>query len=273
MPNMATHFFSHFKGTSIRFNKHHDARHSHSGGAAHDTRFGDDTPHVPRDAAAHPSRGRSGNGREDCPNSGGENVAPVTSAVTLATIAEDSAARLITQAELLANASDVDSTSLSATNLAISAGGGTLVDNGDGSWTYTPALNDDTSVSFSYSVSDGTASVAGSATLDITPVNDAPVTSAGDACGDRRRQRRAPDHPGRTAGQRQRRGQHQPERHGLAISAGSGTLVDNGDGTWTYTPALNDDTSVSFSYTVTRRHGLGGGHARRWTSRRSTTRR
>ncbi len=38
---------------------------------------------------------------------------------------------------------------------------------------------------------------------------------------------------------------------GLAISAGAGSLVDNGDGTWTYTPALNDDTSVSFSYTIT----------------------
>ena len=36
------------------------------------------------------------------------NDAPVTTPVTLAAIAEDSGARLITQAELLANASDVD---------------------------------------------------------------------------------------------------------------------------------------------------------------------
>ncbi len=54
---------------------------------------------------------------------------------------------------------------------------------------------------------------------------------------------------------------------GLTISAGSGSLVDNGDGTWTYTPALNDDISVSFSYIVTdgiglsRRHGQPGHHA------------
>ena len=41
--------------------------------------------------------------------------------VTLAAIAEDSGARLITQAELLANASDVDGPSLTATSLAISA--------------------------------------------------------------------------------------------------------------------------------------------------------
>ena len=66
---------------------------------------------------------------------------------------------------------------------AITSGGGSLVDNGDGTWSYTPAADDDTSVSFSYTITDdGTTggaadpqSVAGSATLDITPVNDAPA--------------------------------------------------------------------------------------------------
>ncbi len=53
-----------------------------------------------------------------------------------------------------------------------------MVDNGDGTWNYTPALNDDTAVSFSYSITDGTDTVAGSATLDITPVNDIPVATA-----------------------------------------------------------------------------------------------
>ncbi len=107
------------------------------------------------------------------------NDAPVTTPVTLAPIAEDSGPRLITQAQLLANASDVEGDLLTVTGLAISAGAGTLVDNGNGTWTYTPALNDDTAVSFSYTVSDGNGgSVAGSATLDITPVNDAPVITS-----------------------------------------------------------------------------------------------
>jgi len=96
----------------------------------------------------------------------------------LAPIAEDSGARIITQDQLLANASDVDRPSLTATGLAISSGSGTLVDNGNGTWTYTPALNDDSSVSFSYTVTDGSVGVAASATLDITPVNDAPTSSA-----------------------------------------------------------------------------------------------
>jgi len=103
------------------------------------------------------------------------NDAPTTSPVTLAAIAEDSGARIITQAELLGNAVDLEGNPLTASNLQMTAGGkGTLVANSDGTWTYTPASNDDTSVSFSYTVSDGDKTAAGSASLDITPVNDAP---------------------------------------------------------------------------------------------------
>ncbi|NNE63980.1 MAG: hypothetical protein HKN34_07855, partial [Gammaproteobacteria bacterium] len=37
--------------------------------------------------------------------------------------------------------------------------------------------HDETSVSFSYTVTDGTINTAGNATLDITPVNDAPTAA------------------------------------------------------------------------------------------------
>ncbi len=180
------------------------------------------------------------------------NDAPTTSPVTLVAIAEDSGARLITQAELLANAADVDGPSLTATGLAISSGAGTLVDNGNGTWTYTPAANDDTGVSFSYTVTDGSLSAPGTATLDITPVNDAPTTLAG-----RRWQPIAEDSGPRLITQAELLANASDvdgpslTAIGLAISSGAGTLVDNGDGTWTYTPAPNDDTGVSFSYTVT----------------------
>ena len=97
--------------------------------------------------------------------------------MTLASIAEDSGIRVITQAELLANASDVEGDTLTATGLVIASGNGALVDNGDGTWSYTPAANDDTDVSFSYEVTDGTDTVTGAATLDIGPVNNAPTTS------------------------------------------------------------------------------------------------
>ncbi|WP_103103076.1 cadherin-like domain-containing protein [Pseudomonas sp. LFM046] len=107
----------------------------------------------------------------------GTNDAPTTAPVTLASIAEDSGPRLITQAQLLVGAGDVDSATLTASNLQIASGGGSLINNNNGTWSYTPALNDDTSVSFTYTVSDGSLSTAGSASLDITPVNDAPVNT------------------------------------------------------------------------------------------------
>ena len=110
------------------------------------------------------------------------NDAPITSAVTLGAIVQDSGARLITQSQLLANASDVDGPSLSATGLTIVSGSGTLADNHNGTWSYTPALNDSSSVSFSYSVTDGSLNAPGSAMLDITPL--AGVTRTGTAKAD-----------------------------------------------------------------------------------------
>jgi hypothetical protein len=99
------------------------------------------------------------------------NDAPTTSTVTLAAMTKNSGVRLITQAELLTHTSDVDGDRLSAINLAISAGRGVLVDNQDGSWNYTPAIDDDTAVSFSYAISDGGFATPTSALLDITPLN------------------------------------------------------------------------------------------------------
>jgi VCBS repeat-containing protein len=105
-----------------------------------------------------------------------DNAPNVPGPVTLAPIAENTT-RLITQAELLAGVTDPDGP-FQAINLAIAGGAGTLHDNHDGTWTYVPAVNDDTSVSFSYLVSDGIAApVANSATLDITAVNTAPVNT------------------------------------------------------------------------------------------------
>ena len=106
------------------------------------------------------------------------NSVPTTSHVTLASITEDSGDRRIGQQRLLQNANDLDDDSLTATGLRITSGNGRLDDNRDGSWTYTPDENDDTEVSFEYTITDGIGSVVGTATLDITPVNDAPDVSA-----------------------------------------------------------------------------------------------
>ena len=179
------------------------------------------------------------------------NDAPTTTAVTLDANAEDSGARVITQAELLVNASDIDSATLTAESLSIASGNGTLDDNEDGTWTYTPALNDDASVSFSYSINDGDGSTitTGSASLDITPVNDAPTTSEVTLTAI------AEDSGVRVITAAELLGNaSDDESDTLTVSnlaANSGTLTDNGDGTWDFTPASNDDTSVTFSYTIT----------------------
>lgn len=102
----------------------------------------------------------------------GNNPPTIGGLVDLGTIAEDGS-RLITAAELLAGSSDDDNDPLSVVNLTASAG--VVMNNGNGTWTYTPAANDDGFVTFSFGVSDGQATVQQQATLDLTPVNDAPA--------------------------------------------------------------------------------------------------
>jgi hypothetical protein len=186
---------------------------------------------------------------------------------------------VITKAELLANAADVDTdlSALNVTGVAIVAGGkGGLVDNGNGTWTYTPALNDDTNVSFSYTVTDGDKTAAGSASLDITPVNDAPTTSPVTLTAI------AEDSGARVITKAELLANAADVDTDLSalnvtgvaiVAGGKGGLVDNGNGTWTYTPALNDDTNVSFSYTVTDGDKTAAGSASLDITPRSTTRR
>jgi Ca2+-binding RTX toxin-like protein len=98
------------------------------------------------------------------------NEAPVVGPTTLVASGED-LLRVITVAELLANASDQDAgTTLSVQGLTASSG--QLLANPDGSWTFIPAENDDGSVTFSYTVSDGVLGTAATATLDLLGAND-----------------------------------------------------------------------------------------------------
>ena len=101
------------------------------------------------------------------------NDAPVVSGpVNLGSMVEDSAPITITSGQLLANASDIDSVSLSVTGLTASVG--TI--SGTGPWTYTPPLNFNGTVTFNYSVTDNAAPTAGitaaSATLVVTAAPD-----------------------------------------------------------------------------------------------------
>ena len=102
------------------------------------------------------------------------NDAPAVIAIDLGNIAEDNG-RLITQADLLAGATDLDGDTLSAVTLAITTGSGVLIDNANGTWTFTPTADWNGAVSFSFNVDDGTTiTTANTAALVVDAVNDMP---------------------------------------------------------------------------------------------------
>ena len=85
----------------------------------------------------------------------------------------------ITIGQLLAGAYDVDSTSFSIKELLISSGGGALVNNLNGTWTYTPKAGYSGPVLFTCTVADvERAEAYFTANLDLAAVNDAPILAA-----------------------------------------------------------------------------------------------
>lgn len=115
------------------------------------------------------------------------NDAPTTSEVTLSDVAEDSAAVELTQADLLANASDIENDTLTVSNVQlVDPSSGTLGFNSvSGTWSFTPAPGYNGTVELTYDITDdGTTNGAsdpqttpGTATFEVTEVNDSPVTS------------------------------------------------------------------------------------------------
>ncbi|QPK07621.1 cadherin-like domain-containing protein [Rhizobium phaseoli] len=177
------------------------------------------------------------------------NDAPVLSgsAATLAAGSEDTP-YTISAADLLAGFSDVDGDQLSVSGLT--ANHGALVDNNNGTWTFTPDANYNGPVSLSYSVTDGHGgSVPASQSFTLAAVNDAPVLSGSAAtlaAG-------TEDTPYTISAADLLAGFSDVDGDQLSVSgltANHGALVDNNDGTWTFTPDANYNGPVSLSYTV-----------------------
>jgi len=102
----------------------------------------------------------------------------VSGAVDLGTTTEDTSLHF-TQADLLANASDKDGDTLSIVAGSLTAQHGTLTGDAATGFTFTPDANyHGTNVGLSYKVTDGHVQVAGTATLDITAVNDNPIVAS-----------------------------------------------------------------------------------------------
>ncbi|MDB5525132.1 MAG: alkaline phosphatase [Rhizobium sp.] len=92
--------------------------------------------------------------------------------VDLAAGTED-APYTVNASDLLQGFSDEEGDTLSVTGLTSS--NGTVVDNGDGTYTITPAADFNGAVTLNYSVTDGTTSVAATNSYTVTAVNDAPT--------------------------------------------------------------------------------------------------
>jgi Ca2+-binding RTX toxin-like protein len=103
----------------------------------------------------------------------------VIGTVDLGDIAEDTS-MLITEARLLATTYAPAGVPLSVTDLRVTDGSGVVTDNGDGTWTFTPAPDWNGNVALGYRISDGASSYVANAALTVNPVNDAPFIAVND---------------------------------------------------------------------------------------------
>jgi Ca2+-binding RTX toxin-like protein len=172
------------------------------------------------------------------------NDAPVVSGSANLSATEDQSL-LITEAELLGNASDVDGDSLSVMGLATDAG--TLVDNLDGTWSLAPASDFVGTITLSYSITDGAASTAASASVAVTNVNEAPVLGTpvlGNGTEDVSYTLNASDLLATAT---------DIDGDALSLSnvtVSAGTITDNADGTYTITQSSDFNGAITVSYEV-----------------------
>ncbi len=154
---------------------------------------------------------------------------------------------------ILVNDSDVDGDSLFVDSNTQPANG-TVVANPDGSFTYTPNANFNGVDTFDYTISDGNGgSDTATVTITVNPVNDAPVAN-GDSYNATEDTPLTIDAPGVLG--------NDTDVDGDSLTVVSytqpanGTLVQNADGSFTYTPDANFCGTDSYDYTIS--DGNGG---------------
>ena len=195
---------------------------------------------------------------ENAPTTPVNNAPTGSPTATLGNTAEDTAIT-INAADLLAGFSDVDAgDTLSVANLT--ATNGALVNNNNGTYTFTPTANFNGAVNLTYGVTDGTDTLTGQTqTFSVTAVNDAPTVT------------------GETITTSQNTGNpvvnvtvdlgnnlFDPDANGLAgatlvvTSTSNGTIasIDQTARLITFTPTAGFSGNASFNYTLTDAGGL-----------------
>ncbi|WP_321395894.1 tandem-95 repeat protein [Emcibacter sp.] len=103
------------------------------------------------------------------------NDAPVVNNISLGSVNEEGSF-LMTTEQLLTAASDVEGDVLSVISVAVDAAYGEIADNGDGTWTFSPAADYfGSGVPITINVSDGALTTEGTVSIDVTGLQDAPV--------------------------------------------------------------------------------------------------
>ncbi len=181
------------------------------------------------------------------------NVAITVSAVNDAPVANDDAATTPEDNPVVvapaANDTDIeDGTPSGAVTVLSAPANGTLVDNGDGTFTYTPNLDWNGADAFTYRVADSAGAPSGPATVSIAVgvVNDAPV-AVDDAAATSEDTLVVVDVVGNDTDVEDGT---PTGAVSLVSGASNGSLVDNGDGTFDYTPVPDWSGVDSFTYQV-----------------------
>ncbi|HHX8444147.1 TPA: tandem-95 repeat protein [Vibrio diabolicus] len=160
---------------------------------------------------------------------------------------EEDGTLLFTDADLLEGASDIDGDDLSIENVLYTGADGVLTDNGDGTYRFAPNENFNGDVQFTFDVSDGTGSTPAFIDVSVTPVNDPPVAGSTSytvqedgqiTISDEQLLANSSDMEGDVA------------LANVSYSGNDGSFVDNGDGTYTFTPYENFDGNISLDVTV-----------------------
>jgi Ca2+-binding RTX toxin-like protein len=156
---------------------------------------------------------------------------------------------IVSASDLLQGFDDAEGDTLSVSGL--SADNGSVSDNGNGTFTITPALNYVGPVELSYMVIDGQGGIASANQLFVIApgANDAPTGSATAALPTG-----TEDTPYTVNVGDLLTGFSDIDGDTLSVSglgASNGSVADNGDGTFTITPTLNYNGAVTLNYNVT----------------------